>query len=80
MALPIPNTEAAMAIVVGHDAVVAAQLSITARYSDQNSLLCMLDNIGLGTKKKFDYFIMVMIPWRQSLTTTSTNLVISRNT
>jgi hypothetical protein len=44
MALPILNTEAA---------VTAAQLTIIERYRNQNSLLCMLENIGLGTKEKF---------------------------
>ena len=53
MALPIPNSEAAMVIVVEHDAETALQLTITERYRNQNSLLCMLDNIGLDIKEKF---------------------------
>ena len=53
MALPIPNSEAAMVIVVEHDAATAVHLTTTERYRNQNSLLYMLDNIGLDTKEKF---------------------------
>ena len=53
MALPIPNTEAAMDIVVEHNAITAAQLTITERYRNQNALLCMLEDIGVGVKEKF---------------------------
>ena len=53
MALPIPNSESAMVILVQHNAVTAGHLTTTERYKNQNSLLCMLDNIGLDTKEKF---------------------------
>ena len=53
MALPIPNSEATMVIVVEHDAVTAAQLTTTERYIHQNSHLCMINNIGLDVKGKF---------------------------
>ena len=53
MALPIPNSESLMFDVVEHDNLASLLLTTTERYEDQNSLLCMLDNIGLDTKEKF---------------------------
>ena len=53
MALPIPANAAAMQALVGHNDANAAALSITDRYSDQNTLLCLLNRIGCDYRNKF---------------------------
>lgn len=53
MAVAIPANAAAMQALVVHDDVAAAALSITDRYSDQNTFLCLLNCLGCGYKEKF---------------------------
>ena len=53
MALPIPNSDAAMQNVVAFNPANAAALSITGCYDDDNAFLFMLDRIGCGYKERF---------------------------
>jgi hypothetical protein len=53
MALDIPRDEAEMTLIVATNQAQADTLTITQRYSDQNTFLCMLERIGCGIKERF---------------------------
>ena len=52
-AVNIPADLAVMQVIVTGNQPAADALTITARYSDQNAFMCMLDRIGCDTKEKF---------------------------
>ena len=53
MAIVIPANINAMTALVATDPTLVTPLSITERYSDQMTLLCLLERLGCGTKEKF---------------------------
>ena len=53
MAVAIPANAAAMQALVAHNDANALALSITDRYGDQNTFLCLLNQIGCDYRNKF---------------------------
>ena len=53
MAIPFPANIGALTTLVETDDTLVTPLSITARYSDPMSMLCLLERLGCGPKERF---------------------------
>ena len=53
MAIPLPANIAALTALMTTDETLVTPLSITQRYSDPMSMLCLLERLGCGPKERF---------------------------